>query len=144
MLNRLHQFAIHSFGDDLRFANHQLVAFTAHHLDQDRELQFAATHHDERIGAAGVFYPQRNVRQQFFFEPLAQVSRGHIVAITPGKRRDVHGKQHGDRRVVNRDRRQRRRIVSIGDGLANRDALNACDRDDISELRHGDVRSLKS
>ena len=35
MLDRLHQLAVDAFGYDLRFPNHQLVTFTAHHFNQD-------------------------------------------------------------------------------------------------------------
>ena len=35
--------------EDLRLAHHQLVAFAAHHLDQDGELQLAAAHHLEGV-----------------------------------------------------------------------------------------------
>src|SRR5229473_3768476 len=38
MLDGLHQLAVNPFGDDLRFAHHQFVTFTPHHLDQDGKL----------------------------------------------------------------------------------------------------------
>src|SRR6266481_6348771 len=34
VFDRLHQFAVDALGDDLGFADHQLVTFAAHHLDQ--------------------------------------------------------------------------------------------------------------
>ena len=44
VFDRFHQFASFSvvLGDNLRLADHQLVAFAPHHLNQNRELQFAA------------------------------------------------------------------------------------------------------
>jgi hypothetical protein len=48
MLDWLHQLAIHSLGDDLRLADHEFVAFAAHHFDENRKLQFAAAHDRER------------------------------------------------------------------------------------------------
>ena len=42
MLDRFHQLAVDALGDDLGLADHEFVAFAAHHLDQDGKLQFAA------------------------------------------------------------------------------------------------------
>ena len=43
-LHWLHELAVSGLGDDLRLADHKFVAFAAHHLNQDGELQFAAAH----------------------------------------------------------------------------------------------------
>ena len=63
LFHGLHQFSVQPLGDDLRFAYHQFVTFTAHHLDKNGELQFAASHHLEGIGAAGFLYSQRHIGQ---------------------------------------------------------------------------------
>ena len=63
-------------GQDLRLADHQFVAFAAHHLDQDGELQFAAAHHLEGVGAARFLHADRDVGEQFLVQPVAQIARG--------------------------------------------------------------------
>src|ERR1700722_18211248 len=45
--DRLHELAVHALGHDLWFSHHEFEAFAAHHLNQNRKLQFASTHHDE-------------------------------------------------------------------------------------------------
>src|SRR5215467_241412 len=42
IFNRFHQFAIDPFSDDFRLTHHEFVTLAPHHLDQNRELQFAA------------------------------------------------------------------------------------------------------
>src|SRR5579871_204281 len=54
--NGLHQSPIHAFSDDFWFADHQLIAFPAHHLDEAGKLQFTASHHYESVGTIGVFH----------------------------------------------------------------------------------------
>ena len=49
---------------DARPRYRELVAFAAHVLDQDGEVQLAAARHQERVGVAGVLDAQRHVRQQ--------------------------------------------------------------------------------
>ncbi len=51
--HRLHQLAVDALGDDLGLADGKFETLAAHHLDQNRELQFAASHHLERVGALG-------------------------------------------------------------------------------------------
>ena len=63
MLHRFHQLAVDALGDDLRLANHQFVAFAAHHLDQNGELQLSPAQHFERIRRPGVFHSQGDVCQ---------------------------------------------------------------------------------
>ena len=66
--------------DDLGLADHQLVSFAPHHLDQDGELQFAAAHDLEGIRGAGLFDSERNVGQQFFFADVrADCARSHTA-----------------------------------------------------------------
>ena len=133
-----------ALGDDLRLADHEFVTFAPHHLDQNGKLQFAAAQHLERIGGAGVFDAQRNVGQQLFFQALAQIARGDVGAVLARERRGVHREQHGDGRLVDGDVRQRRRILGVGNGLADGDAFDARDGDDVAEFGFGDVGALQS
>src|SRR4029077_4593937 len=91
VLDRFHELAVYAFGDDFRLADHKLIAFAAHHLDENGELKFPAPHDLEGIRAAGFFHAQRDVGEQLFLQPFAQVTGSHIGALPPGKRRSVHG-----------------------------------------------------
>ena len=68
VLDGLHQLAVFFIapGDDLGLADHELVAFAAHHFNQDGELELAAAEDLERVGGAGVFDVQRDVGEQLF------------------------------------------------------------------------------
>ncbi len=53
-LHRLEDRAVLFLGHDLGVAELHLVAFAAHRLDEDRELELAAAEHDERVGRLGL------------------------------------------------------------------------------------------
>src|SRR5581483_2386386 len=142
--DRLHQLAVDSLGDDLRLADHQFIAFTAHHFNKDRKLQFAAPHNLERIGAVGVLHPQGNIGQKLLIQALAQVARGNVAAIFAGKWRCVHREQHGDSRFVDDDVRQRNWIFGACDCLANSDAFDAGNRDNVAQHGFRDVGALEA
>ena len=125
VLDRLHAHAVDHLGDDLRPAGHQLEAFAAHHFDQNCKLQFAAAQHLEAVGRSGFFHANRDVGEQLFFQALAQVAAGDVLAFAAGKRRSVHAELNGDGRLVDDDERQRRRVLDAGDGFADGDAFNA-------------------
>ena len=138
------QLAIDVSGDDLGAADHELEAFAAHHFDQDGELQFAAAENLEAVRASGLFDANGDVGEQFFFQTLAQVARGDELAFASGHGRVVDGELHGDRRLVDDDQRQRRGIFDVGDGLADGDAGDAGDGDDVADLGLLDVGALES
>ena len=100
--------------------------------------------HLEGIGGVGVFDAQGNVGQQFFLQAFAQISRSHVGALASGEGRSVHREQHGDGGLVDRDVGQRRRVLGVGDGLADGDAFHAGDRDDVAQRGFGDVDALQS
>src|ERR1019366_2897617 len=142
VFDRLHQFAADVLGDDLGLADHQFITFTAHHLDQDGKLQLAAAQNLERIHAPGFFHAQRDVGEQLFVEALTQVARGDVGAFASAKRRRVDGKEHRNRRLVDDNGREGRGIFRIGNGLANGDAFDAGDRDDVAQRSFRDVGAL--
>ena len=43
LLDRFLQFAVHATRDDFRLGDLKFIIFAAHHLDQNRELQLAAS-----------------------------------------------------------------------------------------------------
>jgi len=76
VLDRFHALAVDLLGDDRGSRNLELVAFAAHRLDEDREVQFPATAHIEDVGGRPVLHPQCHIGEQLAFEPRPQLSRG--------------------------------------------------------------------
>ncbi len=58
--------------DHARPAHGQLVAFAAHVLEQDGQVQFAAAGDAEHVGVLGVLDAQRDVGLQFALQALAR------------------------------------------------------------------------
>ncbi len=142
-LHRLHQLAVHVLGHDLGLAGHQLIALAAHGFDHDGKLQFAATHDFEGIGAAGFLDADGNVGEQLLLQALAQVARGDVLPVEAGERRGVHRELHGDGGLINRDVRQRGGIFGAGDGLADGDAGDSRDRNDVAQFGFRNVDALQ-
>ena len=112
---RLDAAAIFGAHHDFRLADHHLVAFAAHRLDQDRELQFAAAQHAESVGGAHVFDAQRDVGEQFAIEARAEVARGDVLAFATCEWRSIDGENHRESGLVNDERLERRGIGEVGD-----------------------------
>src|SRR6201996_9368305 len=144
MLDRLHHFSGDGAGDNLRSANHQFESFTAHHLDQDGELQFATAQNLEAIGAARVLDTDGNIRQQFFVQAFTKVARGDELAFTSGEWRVVDRELNSDGRLVDDDGRQRRRILYPCKGFANRDALDTGNGNDVASFSDFSIDALQS
>ena len=138
-LHRLVQLAVDQPGDDLRLADGQLEAFAAHDLDEDRELQLAAALHLPGVRALGRQHPDRDVADELGVEPVLHQPRGELLAALAGQRRGVDADGHRDARLVDRDDRQRPRVVGVGDRLADRDLRDARDRDDVARARRSSI-----
>ena len=52
----------------------ELVALAAHRLDQDRQVQLAASAHEEDVGAVGLLDAQRDVGLELAPEPRAKLA----------------------------------------------------------------------
>ena len=141
-LERLAGDAVDLAQHDARPRHRQLVAFAAHVLDQDREVQLAAARHQERIGVAGLLDAQRDVGQHLLREPVAQVARRHVLAFAAGERRRVDLEVHRQRRLVDHDRRQRLRRVDRRQRRADRELVDAGDEHDVAGLRRLDRHAL--
>src|ERR1035438_2692408 len=142
VFHRLAQFVVDGARQDLGLAHRQFVAFAAHHLNQDGELQFAAAHHLEGV-VAQLLDADGNVGQQFLVEPLAQVARCHPLSLASGKGRGVDGERHGDGGLVDLDGRQRLRIFRAGDGLPDGDAFHAGDGQNVALPPDGFIDALQ-
>ena len=71
-------------------------------LDQDRQMQFAATGDAELVRIVRLLDAQRYVVLQLAIETLADLSAGQVFPVAAGERRLVHLKRHRDRRLVHR------------------------------------------
>ena len=129
---RLDAAAVFIAHDDLRLADHQFVAFAAHRLNQNRELQFAAPENAKRVRGARVFHAQRDVGEQFLFEARAQIARSYVLPFAARERRGVDGEDHRQRRLVNHERFERQRIREVGDAFADLNAFDARNRGDVA------------
>ena len=115
--------------------DHHLEAFAAHHLDEDGELEFAAAEDLEGVGRAGVLHLERDVGEQLLVEAVAQVARGDVLAFAAGEGRVVDVELDRDGRLVDGDGRQRLRVLDVAEALADGDARDAGDGDDVADLR---------
>ena len=117
-----------------RAAHRQLETFTAHVLEQDRQVQFAATGNLEHVRVAGVGHTQGDVLEQFLFQALADLAAGDVLAFTTGQRRGVDHEVHGQRRLVDRDRLHALEALRVAQGDADVDLLDARDQHDVAGL----------
>ena len=138
-LHRLESLAVLLAGDDRRFRDLQLVAFTAHGLDEDRQLKLAAAGDAQHIRLAGFFHAQADVAPTFGEETLVDLSRRHVLAFAPAPRRGVDAEDHRDRRLLDADRRQRNGPLAVRDRVADREVLDAANRDDVAGARACDL-----
>ena len=134
VLDGLHLDAVDGLDDDFRAADHQFEAFAAHHFDQYAELHFAAAEDLEAVRRARLFHADGDVGQQFAIETLAQIAAGDELAFFTAEGRVVHRKLDGDGRLIDDDERQRHRVFDAGQGLADGDAFDAGDSDDVADL----------
>jgi hypothetical protein len=93
--------------DDARLRDGELVAFAAHVLEQDRQVQLAAAHDLEDAVLVGVAHLERDVRLQLAVEAVPDLPAGDELAFAAGERRVVDAEVHRQRRLVD---------LSIGSG----------------------------
>ena len=118
--------------EDLGLADRQFVAFAAHHLDQDGELQFAAAHHFEGVRAQ---FDSTRI-ETLVSSSLSSRSR-RLREVTNVPSRPANGdvltvKVIGDGRLVDLDPRQRLGVSALVIGIADGDALHAGDGQDVA------------
>ncbi len=73
-LDRLGQHAVDVLRDDLGPRHLQFVPFAAHHLDQDRQLQFTAADDLHLLRRVGRLHTNRDVAEQFLVEPVLHLT----------------------------------------------------------------------
>ena len=82
-LDRLVDLAVDLAREHLRLADGQLEALAAHDLDEDRQLQLAASLDLPGVRALGVVDAQRDVADQLGVEPVLHLARGQLRAVRP-------------------------------------------------------------
>ena len=81
--------------DYARAGDGQFVAFAAHVLQQDGQVQFAAAGDEEDIGVGRVFDAQGDIGEQFLVEAFADLAAGDELAFLAGEGRGVDLEVHG-------------------------------------------------
>src|SRR5262249_38727024 len=133
-LHRLLLLPIDLAGYHRRTRDLQLIALTAHGLDNHRKLQLATAQHPPRIGG-DLLDTNADIAARLQVEPFPKFARGHIGALAAGPRRVVNREGHRNRGFIDANGRQRDWLVQIRDGFTNRDVLNSGNDDDISSSR---------
>ena len=124
--------AVDGLGEHARLADGELIAFAAHVLDEDGEMQFAAAGDAEHVGIGGFIDAQRDVALELAHQALANLAAGDELAFLAGERRGIHLEAHDQRGLVDRDRRQRIGMFDVADGVADVHVLDARDGDDVA------------
>src|SRR5208282_1962144 len=123
-LHRLEDLTAGLLGDDGRLRDLHLVAFAAHGLDNHRQLQFAAAHHAPGVGRQ-LLDAGAHIAPRFEFDSFAQLPRGDKISFAARPWRIVHREGHRHGRLVDANRRQRTRVLEVGDRFTDRDVLDA-------------------
>src|SRR5690606_25996978 len=102
---------------DLGVAELHLVAFAAHRLDEDAELELAASEDGERVGRVRVLELEREVLACLAdetFTELAAREELRLLALARQRRR-VHADAHLDRRLLDDDAGERAPLPALGE-----------------------------
>src|SRR5262245_33119493 len=100
MLHGLERLAAVLLGDDLWLAHLELEALAPHHLDQDRELELAASGYAEGVRGIRLIDADAHVAATLLPEPLSKLRGCDELALAAGERRNAGIEQHGDRGLV--------------------------------------------
>ena len=107
-------------------------------------MQFAPAHDFEHAFFTGFVDTQRHVVLQLFLQAVPQLAAGNELAFTASQRAGVDAEVHGQRRLVNLEHGQRRRVQRIGHGDANADVGDAVDQHDFAGASFGGLHPLQA
>src|SRR5687768_15329037 len=105
---QLHRFmgdAIDFSSDNRGFRDLELISFAAHCFYDNGQGKFTATRDSEGVGYVRFFDVKADVAALFEEKPFAQLARGYEFAFPAGPGRVVGAEEHGDRRLVDTQRR---------------------------------------
>ncbi len=106
-------------------------------------MQFAAPEDGEDVGVGGVLDLERDIGQELPRQALAQIAAGDVLAFLAGEWRGVDLELHRQRRLVDRDHRQRVRRVHRRDRRPDRQLIDAGNQHDVAGRRAFDRRALQ-
>ena len=117
----------------------ELKTFAAHGLDQDAELQLAASGDFHRVVVIGFANPQRHIAFGFTQQSVADHAAGDLGAFGAGQRGIVDAKRHRQGWRIDRLRLDRQFHRGIADGVSDGGVRQAGERDDVAGFRlvHG-------
>ena len=106
-------------------------------------MELAAARDDERVGLVRRCDTERDVALQLFFEALAQVARGDVLALLADEGTVVRDELHRDGGLVDGDALEDARELDRRDGLADVELAHARDGDDVTGRTLGDLEALE-
>ena len=110
--------------DDLCLADSELIALTAHRLNQNGQMQLAAAGYLERIGIFCVFDTQADVSVQLAEQTVTQMTGGNEFTFLTCQRAVIDDEIHGNRRLGDLLERNRLRAVHRTDRISD---MQICD-----------------
>ena len=131
-LHRLVGGAVDLAGDDARLPRGQLEALAAHRLQQHHQLQLAAALDLPGVGPLGLSTLIETLPTSSWSRRSLDLARGQARAVLAGQGRGVDPDRDRERGLVDRDHRQRPRVLGVGERLADRHLLEAGDGDDLA------------
>ena len=144
LLDRLEPGVAFVLEHDPRLGHRELVAFAAHVLEQDRQVQLAAARDFEHAVFVGVAHLQRDIGLQLAVEPVADLPARDELAFAAGERRVVDAEVHRQGRLVDFEHRQRQRGFDVGQRHADADAFDAVDQHDVAGAGFGGLLALEA
>ena len=130
--------------DDLRAGDGQFVAFPAHVLQQDGQVQLAAAGDAELLRVGALLDTQGDVVDQLALQALLELARGQVLALAAGEGGAVDLEGHGHRGLVHRQGRQGLDPVRVAEGVGDVGGLDAGDGDDVPGLGQLDLIALQA
>ncbi len=128
--------------EHLRSRNAELEALAAHGLDENGELQFAASGDDMGVGIQGRLDAKRDIALGLPIEPVANDAARHFVAFRAGEGAVVDGEGHRQGRRINRLGGERLHFLRVAERVGDVELLQAGDGDDVARDRFVDRRAL--
>ena len=118
--------------DDLWSGDLEFVAFAAHLLDEDGEVELASSGDLEAHAFAEWLDLEGDVGHDFAGESLGEVPGGDEGALTAREGRVVGDEVHGDGGRVDLGGGERDGVFGVGIGAADGDVVHAGDGDDVA------------
>ena len=107
-------------------------------------MQLTPARYLELVGAITGLYPQRHIVNELSLQTLLQITRGHILPLTPCKGGVVDLKSHTDSRLVDRQCWQCLRLRGIAQRVGYQQPIDTRHTHNIASVCRGDFCTLKA